>query len=294
MLDQGEQLMAWDDFDQIAAKETKAHSAFITTVRTVLRIRTDFYSFLNGFNEDHDSGELSNIKESNPELFERLEKSRLCNIKSQSFSDTNIWYTNTAGEDNRFLCKSAYLLMSGIGLIHLRALSREEPCRGGIDLGVGTDAVGMSGMDEIYGPALLKAYTLESKISQYPRVTVGDSVLGYLNGRYWEADDFPNDEPWSSIADYENHYINSLRNMIAIDDDGACIIDYAGKFASIRYKHVLQLNNEHPAEVFSHALEFSKNSYKRFAQKRNFYLAERYSRLTRYLESRKQFWGDSP
>jgi hypothetical protein len=55
-------------------------------------------------------------------------------------------------------------------------MSQGWPIRGGIELGLAMDIDN----DDIYGPALARAYTLESKVAQYPRIVIGEELILYL------------------------------------------------------------------------------------------------------------------
>jgi hypothetical protein len=68
----------------------------------------------------------------------------------------------------------SYLLKT-CGLIFLMSLFFERLLRAGIDIGGGVELKN----DEIFGPALIKAYKLEKK-AKYPRIIIGDSLIEYL------------------------------------------------------------------------------------------------------------------
>lgn len=65
----------------------------------------------------------------------------------------------------------------GIGGIWLTAMSLGVPMRGGVDVERGIDLF----PNEVYGPAAINAYTLESQVAEYPRVVVGDGLRQYLD-----------------------------------------------------------------------------------------------------------------
>jgi hypothetical protein len=69
---------------------------------------------------------------------------------------------------------SAFIAASGISLM---ALSGKTALRGGLDVGIATQIKDK----EIYGPALERAYYLESNFAEYPRFVVGKELIVYLH-----------------------------------------------------------------------------------------------------------------
>ncbi len=69
---------------------------------------------------------------------------------------------------------SALLATCGVGI---GALSAKIAMRAGIDVGIATQIDDK----EIYGPALERAYHLESRLAEYPRYIVGKELLAYLD-----------------------------------------------------------------------------------------------------------------
>ena len=59
----------------------------------------------------------------------------------------------------------------------IRAFATEVAFRGGMDVGIATMLDGC----EVYGPALARAYCLESEAAEYPRVVVGGDLVRFLN-----------------------------------------------------------------------------------------------------------------
>ena len=71
--------------------------------------------------------------------------------------------------------------------IYLSSLAQGYPMRGGIDLD-GAITIEPGG-NEIYGPALIGAYKLESEKAKYPRILVGDGVLKFLDVEFRTNDE---------------------------------------------------------------------------------------------------------
>lgn len=55
-------------------------------------------------------------------------------------------------------------------------MASKKAFRAGVEVGLGTELDN----GEIYGPVLYKAYELESKVAEYPRIVVGKELINYL------------------------------------------------------------------------------------------------------------------
>ena len=76
--------------------------------------------------------------------------------------------------------RAAYDLWSallGLAVLSLvESVAQGIPWRAGIDVGIGVQIL----PNEIYGPVLLSAYSLESTVAEYPRAVLGRGLLDYL------------------------------------------------------------------------------------------------------------------
>ena len=96
----------------------------------------------------------------------------------------------------------------------MRLIYRKILCRGAVSIGkfIHTD-------DYLFGPALVEAYTLESKAAMYPRIILDRDIIeaGYKNG------------PSHHSPSEEKKYVESLLEQ---DSDGMYYIDYYFKAQS--------------------------------------------------------------
>ena len=69
-----------------------------------------------------------------------------------------------------------YRTMCAASLMWLVSLSTRHPVRGGIEIGLAADI----GPAEVYGPALVEAHRLESRVAEYPRIMVGPRCVRFL------------------------------------------------------------------------------------------------------------------
>src|ERR1700733_1818054 len=94
------------------------------------------------------------------------------------FSDsfvTSVPLRNDAGDLVRVV--TVFSALSAAAIVMLTSLASRHALRGGIDVGLATEI----GPGEIYGTALERAYLLESKTANYPRIVIGDELWKYLN-----------------------------------------------------------------------------------------------------------------
>ena len=147
-----------------------------------------------------------------------------------------------------------------------------HPLRGGIDLGWGVEVK----YNEVYGGALAKAYTLESKIADFPRVVVGPSLLKYLQIETQRTQtDF--------ISLVSSTLAEECLKLITEGDDGYYFIDYLGECFR-------DIGDTELHETVLKAYDFVINESERHKANKNIKLAKKYSRLKSYMKSREGLW----
>jgi hypothetical protein len=94
-------------------------------------------------------------------------------IKFQRFSDSIVVYLSLKiTEKARLPLRGIFGMLGAAATTFIGCLALDHPIRGSIDVGIGMEPNGT----EIYGPALSRAYSLESRIANYPRIVVGDEL----------------------------------------------------------------------------------------------------------------------
>lgn len=287
VLNQGADLMRWDDLTGLETGDTAILDALKKTVVSVEAIRADFNGLKSGLNAGNaQDDDIPEELLSNPDYMSEINRIRGGQILSQAFSDTNIWYCSLRDEVGTFFVRTAYHLLAGTAFAHLLALSRSTPCRGAITCGAGTDALGT----EIYGPCLLKAYTLESKFADYPRVVVGDDFIDYLGQMLPNHDDHNAPASEYLIRLYHKHYIDHMFDLIFVDHDGLRALGFAGPKAARIFGGLLRAHDQDPVAVYSRAMAFARESLAVCRDARDLKLATRYHHLYRYLRQRAAYW----
>jgi len=212
-----------------------------------------------------------------PEQFSTYQQLTNNPIQLQGFSDSIAAYLSLTTNTAKLPARGVFGVFSAAATTFVCCLARGHPIRGGIDVGIGFEPTD----GEIYGPALSRAYTLESKIANYPRIVVGDELIRYLHKtREQSADD--------AFAAASKKTAATCLDSIAVDDDGYPFIDYLGPLFRAQFGNVID-----PTVIdlaYDHVAEFSI----RFKDSKDTKLAFRYALLRNYFEARLPLWSDLP
>ena len=166
---------------------------------------------------------------------------------------------------------SALVATCGIGFIGLAATIA---LRAGLDIGIGTKIVGQ----EIYGPALERAYFIESNLAEYPRFVVGKELIKYL---LWVE----NQQCKTRLGAVAKGMAKFCKEMIFRDTDGRFMLDFMGE------KSKETADDSIDAEVVKRARDFVVSQHQKYVNDENDKLASRYFRLLKYINSRIKIWG---
>ncbi len=211
------------------------------------------------------------LKTQNPDLYKALTGSK---IKFQRYSDGIVVFVALSESAGRMPFRSVWGLLSACASVMLISLASKHPLRGGLDVGIGMEMR----EGELYGPAVARAYNLESKVAQYPRITIGTEMVNYL---LQERNLDPKDE-----FDSFNQEMSGLcLSLIARDIDGNTILDYLGE----GFRTYVGGDPELPEQ----ALQFAQEKLQEYREAKNTKLAIRYKLLVDYIESRLPGWETS-
>ena len=214
-----------------------------------------------------------------PDQREAAERLRIQDVVLRSWSDTTVVTVPLRNVDNPLIPRlaDAYRTMiatAGTTLCFLAGGPRLL-LRGGIDVGKAIDLpviLGMPDTNEIYGAVIGRAYVLEAKIAQYPRVVVGDTLLKMLESVELHASDA--DAAWQ----YAARMARPCRELLILDPlDGRPMLDFLGP--EVRRMAGVTLDQLRAAR------DFIKSTHERFIRERNDTLAARYGRLLDYCQS---------
>ena len=218
-----------------------------------------------------------------PEKMDQFKAMLKSNLKHQRFSDciqayvclhTDKYHSNAInGVFGALLACGSMLLLS---------LATKKAFRAGIEVGLGTELDN----GEIYGPVLYKAYELESKVAEYPRIVVGRELTNYLTTLVNAHEQLP--EQTKEDVELCKVMATSCRKMIVRDLDGVPILDYLGA----EFLQNINENSERAKElegVFNQALQFVESEYSKRKQAGDRKLALRYYLLLNYFKAKNPF-----
>ena len=212
--------------------------------------------------------------------FKEMLKSEL---KHQRFSDSiQAYVCLKKNKHHSNAINGVFGVLVACGSMLLLSLASKKPFRAGIEIGLGTELEN----GEIYGPVLYKAYELESKVAEYPRIVIGKELINYLSSLATAHEQFPGQEKedieWCKLI-----ATNCLK-MIVHDLDGVPILDYLGP----DFLRSINKNPDRAKElegVFKQALQFIESEYLKRKQAGDKKLALRYYLLMNYFKTKNPF-----
>lgn len=199
----------------------------------------------------------------------------------QQFSDSTLVYVKM---NSLASFVALLMILEFVAFRMLDCIGSGIPLRGGISIGQGWE------VDEncLCGKAIEEAYNLESKVSNWGRVTVADSVVNELRG----LKSFCENTPRCNFGEL----IWPLWKMICKDIDGVWFLDYLNPAVEELYKRehfdvdwVMERIQRGKEFIDRKIGEFSGLASSDFESAR---LALRYEIMREYWISRIEMWGD--
>lgn len=191
-------------------------------------------------------------------------------LKRQVFSDGMVIYIPLGRGIIKSPINSIFGLLIASGLLCATGLAAKGPVRIGIDVAWAVEYK----PGELYGSALAHAYRLESEVAKWPRVVVGEGLLGYLQ-HYAE----------SSGSDISSQFRREMaalcQGMISEDIDGQQILHYLGP----GFAKAVQSGME--GDIVHRAKEFIELQLAKWEQEGNAVLAERYRIVGQYYQQHR-------
>jgi len=213
------------------------------------------------------------IEDERPEIPAQLRKSLRCELKTFDIgvSDSFILAVpmdNPERPDEA--CVAIRMLIAAVGGMMMDAHSSGRPLRAGVDIGVGVRLDN----GELYGPALVRPYVLESKIADYPRAVVGSTLRDFLVDTCASTS--------TNVADgHARVHASKALQMVGDDHDGLQIVDYLGP----------SFQRREMAKYAFRVERFANESRDYFTSRGDSKLSNRYGRLKHYVDSRLPAWS---
>jgi hypothetical protein len=238
------------------------------TVGTVTGMRDLFHNFFEGL-----SGYKFDLSPFTPEQQKILSQVKSNPLKSHMFSDSVLLYFPLRDDVNKVPVGGVYSALAAAASTSIVMLASGHAIRGGIDVGVGIELSDT----EVYGSALSRAYELERRTAQYPRIVLGDSLITYIQSkRSISRGDF--------FAAANKITAELCAKLIAIDADGVPFLDYLGEGFK---QHIAK---DSITDIVKKAYDFVMQESSRCQETRDSKLAFRYTLLRNYFEARLHLW----
>ena len=171
----------------------------------------------------------------------------------------------------------SYLLKT-CGYIFLWSLIHERVLRGGIDIGPGIELEN----DEIFGPALIKAYELETN-AEYPRIIIGNSLVEYLSSQK-EGNQSTNNQSVEDIQECQRKATECL-NLITKDKDTSYILDYLNDEFIKMWRELEKSESDlNFNDIIKSLFQFVEQSFKQMKSDPD--LNKKYAYLLEYMKER--------
>lgn len=255
-------------------EETKAVCVLKDTVDYVVGLRNAFLEFFNAFNRP--TGRLDVLT---PEQRAKAEQLRHCYAEVRGVSDSIIITVPLSyGTDYCTPLNGIHSAFYGICGIFITALACHQPFRGGVDIGWGVRLP--RAKKEVYGSALVKAYFLENKIAQYPRVVIGDSLLTYIRSIETIKADNSNINRAKVVA-------SQCEEFITTDYDRLNILDIIGKGTQ-------SVEGGVDSDLVEKGYTYVVDTHNKLTSAGVIGLSSRYGCLRSYLESKLHLWNIQP
>jgi len=238
-------------------------------------MRKSFEKFFNSFSQRTIS--QSRLNQLNAEQKKQYIELTSYPIQFQRFSDSMVIFLPLRTDVYKLPTAGIFGILGAAATSFICQLAAGHPIRGGIDVGVAMEMT----KGEIYGAALSRAYSLESKVAMYPRIVLGKELIDYLQLTHMK-------EPTDIYSAAGREMAKSCMDMLAIDDDGHAFLDYLGQGFKTHIAYDLD------AKVITMAYDQILKQSDRYQREKNSTLAFRYTLLRNYFEARLPLWIQEP
>jgi len=240
------------------------------TYGVVTGTRKLFATFFKSYSAERRT-DLSALTEEQRHQYAKMKSNQ---IHTALFSDSMVAFTSLADQDSKLPVSGLFGVIGAAASTMLSSLAAGHPVRGAVDIGLGMEIE----EGEIYGPCLSRAYTLESRTAQYPRILVGQECINYLNQTARQ-------EPKDIYAQASIAIAQTCIDLLAVDNDGYAIVDYLGKGFKSSIAHTL--DRQVVKNAFGNVIKFSEAC----RDAKDTRLAFRYALLRNYFQHRLKEWG---
>ncbi|KAF0190798.1 MAG: hypothetical protein FD165_2356 [Gammaproteobacteria bacterium] len=242
--------------------------AFLTIIResigAIIRLQRDAETMVKRVIEpDPNSPFRSTLSDEERVTWDAMQFTRLT---TQRWSDGLVSFVSLGDRDIKCLMNGIYSIFCLSGTLCFLGLTRGKPVRGAIDVAWGMELH----VGELYGPAVVRAYELESEVAQYPRIVVSSRTIQFLQACSRNTDTDPFSRFNRALADL-------CLKMLIPDADGSWTLHYLGE--SFRWS----VTQDNHVVLYNEAYAFVMAQLRKHQDSGNSKLAFRYSHLMGYF-----------
>ena len=203
-----------------------------------------------------------------PEQHAMWDEMQLTRIATQRWSDGLVSFACLGDTDIKCRMNGVFGIFGLVGTLCLLGLATGRPIRGAIEIAWGVELH----PGELYGPAVARAYELESEIAQYPRIVVGPETVRFLQAHAAN----PGQDVFSQT---DREFASLCLDMLVQDVDGHWLLHYLGEKFQFAVTHALHV------ELYDKARKFVYDQLFTHQAQRNTKLSFRYSHLLQYFDA---------
>lgn len=184
------------------------------SILTIEALQDQANNILHGLRPKRKSAWKNSLSKEQHAIWDTLSHSK---VKKQHWSDGLMAFSCLGDEQVRCHMNGIYSLFCMAGSLCFIGLGSRAPVRGAIEIAWGVEI--KSG--ELYGPAVARAYELESTVAQFPRVVIGESAVNYLR---LQAESTSK----GMYADMDRNLARLCLDMIVVGPDKQPMLNYLG------------------------------------------------------------------
>jgi hypothetical protein len=247
----------------ILPDKNQAEAVFRDVIGPIVYLQRDAENMLKPLNNpDKESPRRASLPPEQQALWDEMMRSP---IQTQRWSDGIMSFACLGDRTIKCPVGGVFHLLGLAGSMLLLGLARKKPVRGAVDIAWGVELH----PNELYGPAVARAYELESEVAGYPRIVVGAHVYNYLRSH---IDNKDNDV----YAENNRTLAKICLDMLTQDSDGRLIVHILGEGFTAAV-------NKKP-DLYPLIRTFVHEQIERHQREGNTKLAFRYWHLMQYVE----------
>jgi hypothetical protein len=249
------------------AEDEAFQKVLLKNIGGILQLQRDVEELKKGLSPDPNSPFRQDLSDEEKTTWDEIQSE---SVRTQYWSDGFVKFVCLGNQESKYPAKGVFELFLTAGYFCLLGLVRHRPVRGAIGLAWGSEIR----PGELYGPAIVRAYELESEVAQYPRIVIDHEVVKFLEAHSSNPED-------GVVTTVNRAYALQCLNLLAQDDDGYWIIHYLGNSFRHAVTHV------HHDDLYQKARMFVVQQVQEHQRLQNSKLAFRYTLLLAYFDAHR-------